>query len=196
MGRLADALFTNTQQNVLGLMYVQPKKSFYINEILRLTGMGVATIKRELERMETAGILSMTRIGNQHHYQANPGCPIYEELLSIAAKTFGVADILETALEPIKASIQYAFVYGSMAKGKERAESDIDLMVVGDNLNYGDMMELLIPIESKLGRPINPTIYSRSDFQKELKEKSHFLVRVLEQKKMMVMGSENDIRES
>jgi Fe2+ or Zn2+ uptake regulation protein len=86
MSKLADALFTTTQQNVLGLLYAQPEKSFYTKEILRLTGMGVATIKRELDRMVAAGILSLTKIGNQHHYQAEPNCPIYAELHGIVVK--------------------------------------------------------------------------------------------------------------
>ncbi|MCG7948368.1 MAG: transcriptional regulator, partial [Candidatus Thiodiazotropha taylori] len=79
MSRLADALFTTTQQNVLGLLYSSPERSFYTKQIIRTTGMGVATIKRELDRMLAAGIIDMTKLGNQHHYQANKSCPIYEE---------------------------------------------------------------------------------------------------------------------
>ncbi len=98
MSQLSNALFTETQQKVLGLLYGQPERSFYTKEILRRTGMGVATIKRELDRMLAAGILSMTRIGNQHHYQANPQCPIYGELLAIVKKTFGVTEVIRLAL--------------------------------------------------------------------------------------------------
>lgn len=100
MSQLSDALFTETQQKVLGLLYGQPDRSFYTKEILRLTGMGVATIKRELDRMLAAGILSMTRIGNQHYYQANPQYPIYGELLGIVKKTFGVTEVIRRALDP------------------------------------------------------------------------------------------------
>jgi len=196
VSQLGDALFTTTQQNVLGLLYAQPEKSFYTKEILRLTGMGVATIKRELDRMVAAGILSLTKIGNQHHYQANPDCPIYEELLSIVRKTFGIADVLRSALEPIRASIVYAFIYGSIAKAKEKAKSDIDLMMVGNDLSYAGVMDLLISVEEKLGRPINPTVYSLTDFKKKLTEKNSFLIRVMQRKKISVMGSEDDIRES
>lgn len=94
MSKLADALFSRTQQSVLGLLYAQPEKSFYTNEILRLTGMGVATIKRELDRMVQADILSFQKTGNQNHYQANPCCAIYTELLSIVRKTSGIGDVL------------------------------------------------------------------------------------------------------
>jgi uncharacterized protein len=196
MSQLADALFTTTQQRVLGLLYTQPEKSFYTKEILRMTGMGVATIKRELDRMLAAGLLTFTKSGNQHHYQANPQCPIYEELLSIVRKTFGITDVVRTALEPIKDSIVYAFVYGSIAKGTEKAKSDIDLMLIGNNLSYGDVMGLLIPVEGKLGRSINPTIYSMREFKKKLGEKNSFLTRVLAQEKLIVMGAKDGIEES
>lgn len=195
MSLLGDALFTTTQQRVLGLIYTQPDKSFYTREILRLTGMGVATIKRELDRMLEAGILTLTRIGNQHHFQANPDCPIYKELLSIVDKTFGIADVLRAALEPVKALVAYGFVYGSIAKGKEKAKSDIDLMLIGSDLSYAEVMDLLIPVEEKLGRPINPSIYSLRDFRKKLDEKNSFLTRVMQQEKIEVMGSADDIRE-
>ena len=196
MSQLADALFTTTQQRVLGLLYTQPEKSFYTKEILRMTGMGVATIKRELDRMLAAGLLTFTKSGNQHHYQANPQCPIYEELLSIVRKTFGITDVVRTALEPIKDSIVYAFVYGSIAKGTEKAKSDIDLMLIGNNLSYGKVMGLLIPVEGKLGRSINPTIYSMREFKKRLGEKNSFLTRVLAQEKLIVMGAKDGIEES
>lgn len=196
MSQLGNALFTITQQNVLGLLYSKPGKSFYTKEILRLTGMGVATIKRELDRMVDAGILTLTKIGNQHHYQANPECPIYGELLAIVSKTFGIADVVRDALEPIQDSISYACVYGSIAKGNEKAKSDIDLMIVGSNITYEDMIDLLIPAEQKLQRPINPTIYSPKDYRKKLDQKNAFLTRVMKQKKIIVMGSEDDIRKS
>ena len=105
MSQLGDALFTTTQQKVLGLLYAQPDKSFYTKEILRLTGMGVATIKRELDRMLAAGILRMTKIGNQHHYQANPECPIYGELIGIVKKTFGITGVLGLALSSLSGRI-------------------------------------------------------------------------------------------
>jgi len=193
MGQLGNALFTVTQQNVLGLLYAQPGRSFYTKEILRITGMGVATIKRELDRMVEAGILDLTKIGNQHHYQANPDCPIYVELLSIVRKTFGIADVLRSALEPINALVVYAFIYGSIAKGTEKTKSDIDLMLIGSELSYTGAMDLLIPIEEKLGRSINPTVYSVLDFKKQLKEKNNFLTRVMQQEKIFIMGSEGNI---
>ena len=196
MSQLGDALFTTTQQNLLGLLYSRPGKSFYTREILRLTGMGVATIKSGLDRMVAAGILSMTRIGNQHHYQANPECPIYEELLGIVKKTFGIADALRQALKPVDNQLQIAFVYGSIAKGTDVSDSDIDLMLVGFDLAYGDVIELLMPVELSLARSINPTIYTPEEFYSRLMEGSGFLGRVKDQPKLMIKGVIDDVGKS
>ena len=131
---IGDTLFSKTQQRVLGLLFGKPDQSFYLNEMVRLANMGKGTIKRELERMTAAGLLTVTTIGNQHHYQANIACPIYHELLGITRKTFGLSDVIRTALVPLDASIDRAFIYGSIAKEQATAQSDIDLMVVSDTL--------------------------------------------------------------
>jgi predicted nucleotidyltransferase len=193
LSKLADALFTKTQKNVLQLLYGRPDRSFYTKEILRLTGMGVHTIKRELDRMVEAGILTLNSVGNQKHYQANPACPLYEELISIVKKTVGVADVLRDALEPLKKNILVAFVYGSMAKGQEKAQSDIDLMLIGNELSYTELMGLLIPAQEIIKRPINPTVYSRKEFQKKVIQGNNFLERVLEQDKLLIIGNMDDI---
>ena len=195
MSQLGNALFTTTQQKVLGLLYVQPNRSFYMKEILRLTSMGVATIKRELDRMLAAGILSMTRIGNQHHYQANPECPIYEELLSVVKKTFGVVDVIQSAFLPLDSAIDLAFVYGSVAKSEEMTSSDIDLLVVTESLAYADLMDLLADAEVQLGRPINPSIYTVQQIKKRMKQKNVFLTRLMDQPKLWVKGSEDGLNE-
>ncbi|MDK1082250.1 MAG: nucleotidyltransferase domain-containing protein [Anaerolineae bacterium] len=193
MSKLADALLTKTQQKVLQLLYGRPDRSFYTKEILRSTGMGVHTIKRELDRMEAAGILTKSKIGNQKHFQANPDCPLYEELVSIVKKTVGVADVLRDVLAPVAGDIIVAFVYGSIAKGSERAESDIDLMIVANALNYTDLMGLLIPAQEKLKRPISPTIYTQTELEKKLQQGNNFLKKVLAQEKIPIIGDLNDI---
>ena len=195
MSQLGNALFTTTQQKVLGLLYAHPDKSFYTKEILRLTGMGVATIKRELDRMLAAGILSMNKIGNQHHYQANKSCPIYSDLLNIVRKTFGVADVLQKALEPLDSQIDLAFVYGSVSKGMDTASSDIDLMIVTDTLAYADVISELTNAEVSLGRTINPTIYDKQQLKNKLQSENAFVTRVMEQPKIWIKGTEDAIRE-
>jgi len=194
MSQLANALFTTTQQKVLGLLYAQPEKSFYLKEVIRLSGMGVATIKRELDRMLAAGILSMNRVGNQHHYQANPNCPVYEELLGIVKKTVGVVGAIQSALLPLDTSIEAAFIYGSIAKNEETANSDIDLLVVTASLEYTDVMDVLASAEELIGRPVNPSIYTLEQIKQKLEQKNAFLTRLMEQPKLWVKGSEDDIK--
>lgn len=193
MSQLGDALFTTTQQKVLGLLYAQPEKSFYTKEILRLTGMGVATIKRELDRMVAAGILSMTRIGNQHHYQAWPECPIYHELLGIVKKTFGVADVINLALSPQAGYIDWAFIFGSVASGKETSASDIDLMIIGD-IGFSEAVNALYSVQETLGREINPKIYRQEEWIQMLNNKDAFIKEVLSKPRMDVMGDGNELR--
>ena len=193
---VGDALFTKTQQRVLGLLYGNPGQSFYTNEIVRLADMGRGTVRRELERLVSAGLLIVTRIGNQHHYKANPGNPVYQELLAIVGKTFGIADVIQAELMPVNEQIDLAFIYGSIAKGEDTASSDIDLLVVSDSLAYADLMAVLADAEKSLGRPINPSIYTAEQIRNKLKQKNSFVTRLMEQPKLWVKGVEDDIRES
>lgn len=192
MSKIGDALFTTTQKKVLGLLYAQPEKSFYTKEILRLTGMGVATIKRELDRMEAAGILSMNKIGNQHHYQANPECPIYQELLGIVNKTFGAVDVINLALTPFKNRINWAFIFGSVASGKETSSSDIDLMIIGD-VGFTEAVTALYPVQETLRREINPKIYRKEEWNQMQKKQDAFIKEVLSKPRMDVIGEKDEL---
>ena len=116
----SDVLFTKVQQRVLALLFGQPDRSFYGNEIVRIAGVGVGAAVRELDKLATAGLINVSRIGNQKHYQANPASPIFEELRGIILKTFGVGDVLRQALMPIANSIKIAFIFGSVAKKQGR----------------------------------------------------------------------------
>lgn len=191
---IADALFTKTQQRVLALLYGKPEKSFYTNEIVRWADMGRGTISRELEKLESAGLLQVTRVGNQRHYRANSNNPVYNELLAIVKKTFGIADIIKAALLNVDEQISWAFIYGSVAKGDDTASSDIDLLVVAESLAYADLMAVLTDTEQSLGRPVNPSIYTIEQIKNKLQDNNAFLSRIMEQPKIWVKGSDNDIR--
>lgn len=193
---IGDALFTKTQQKVLGLLFGKPDQSFYTNEIMRWAAMGRGTVSRELDRLAGAGLLTASKAGNQHHYQANLASPICQELIAIVRKTFGIADVIRQALEPLEAEIAFAFIYGSIAKGQGTATSDIDLMLVGKGLGYGAVVELLMPLDETLQRPINPSIYEGKDFNAKLKAANSFITRVMEQPKIWIKGDKNAIRES
>lgn len=183
---IGNVLFTKTQQKVLGLLYGQPYTSFYLNEIVRLSDIGRGTIKRELERMTASGIIIQKRIGNQNHYQANESCPVYQELLGIVRKTFGIADVIKTALTPIFDRILFAFIYGSIAKSEDSSKSDIDLLVISDKLTYSEVMERLIEVEGSLGRVVNPTIYDLNQIKQKLKQDNAFVARIIEQPKIWI----------
>jgi predicted nucleotidyltransferase len=191
---IGNVLFTKTQQKVLGLLFGKPGQSFYLNEITKLSQMGRGTIKRELERMEAAGIVVKNRIGNQNHYQANSECPVYSELMGIARKTFGVADVIKTALNSILDEVALAFIYGSVAKGEDTAKSDIDLLIVSNELTYSEVMERLLDSETSIGRPINPTIYNVDQIEKKLKQDNAFVSRVMEQPKIWIKEDEDVYR--
>lgn len=192
---ISDALFTKSQQKVLGLLYAKPDKSFYTNEIMRWAAMGRGTISRELDKLVAAGLLTVSRTGNQNHYQADNTNPVYNELVGIVKKTFGIADVIREALKPVYDQIDWAFIYGSVGKGNETASSDIDLLVVADSLAYADLMTIITPIEQTLSRPINPSIYTNQQIESKLKENNAFVTRVMEQPKIWVKGNDNDIRE-
>lgn len=196
LNSIADALFTKTQQKVLGLLYGKPDKSFYTNEIMRWASMGRGTVSRELEKLVGAGLLSATREGNQVYFQANQNNPVFKELAGIVKKTFGVADLLRQAIEPFDETIDLAMIYGSIAKGVDTKDSDIDLMLVGESLGYGEIMERLLPLEASLGRSINPTIYSKEEFSAKIVSGDHFIMRVLEQPKIILKGDESEFRVS
>lgn len=178
---IGDALFTKTQQRLLALLYGQPDQSFYLNELVRLAQGGRGAISRELSKLSDAGLVTVTKQGNQNHYQANSANPIYQELKLIVQKTFGIADLIRTALSPLANQLEQAFIYGSVAKGEAHATSDVDVMLVGNDLSYGDIMEMLAPVEDQLQRSINPTVYSPEDFAKRIAEQQSFVTRVLEQ---------------
>jgi predicted nucleotidyltransferase len=193
MGTYADALFTKTQQRVLAVLFGRPERSFYANEVIRLAQSGSGTVQRELARLEAARLITMHRIGNQKHYQANPAAPIFAELRAIVLKTFGVADVLRTALEPFWPQIEVAFVYGSLASGNEHAGSDIDLMVIGLLPSNAQLLEALMPAREQLGRAVNPTLYTVDEFTQRVRDEQSFIVRVLQQPKIFVKGSEHDL---
>jgi len=193
---IGDALFTKTQQKVLGLLFGKPDKSFYTNEIMRWVDMGRGTVGRELERLVGADLLFVTKEGNQNHYQANANNPVYSELVSIVKKSFGIADEIKQALLPFDEAIEVAFIYGSISKGGETAVSDVDLLLIGKALNYGDIIEQMLPVEEALQRAINPTIYDKADFTAKFKKGNSFVTRVMEQPKIMIKGIIDDIEKS
>ncbi len=188
---LADALFTTTQQRVLGALYGRPERSFTVSELIASTGAGSGAVQRELAKLVASGLLTVRPVGNQKHYQANPAAPIHGELVGILQKTVGLAEPLRAALRPLSKKIVAAFVYGSVAKRSDTASSDIDLMIVSGKLGYADALGALADVEEKLGRTINPTIFSPAELAKRIKSENAFVKRVLEQPKIWLIGDQD-----
>jgi predicted nucleotidyltransferase len=192
-GGLADALFGRVRQRVLGLLFGHPDRSFYANEIIRWVGSGSGAVQRELARLEAAGLVTASRIGRQKHYRANEGAPIFPELRGIVLKTSGLKDVLHDGLAPLQNEIRVAFVFGSIAKGTVTAGSDVDLMVISERLTYAELFDAIEAASSRLARPVNPTIYTPTEFSQRVRDGNPFLARVLQQPKVWIIGGNDDL---
>jgi len=190
---LADALFTRTQQRVLGVLFGQPDRSFYASELIRTARTGSGAAQRELAKLEDSGLVVGRRVGHQKHYQANTEAPLFGELRGIVLKTVGLAEPLRASLKPLSSAIRAAFVYGSVAKATDRAASDIDLMIVSDSLSYVEVFGALERTARQFGRQVNPTVYTAAEFSKRARDENAFVTRVLEQPKIWIIGGENDL---
>ena len=190
---LGSVLFTNTQQRVLACLFGQPDRSYFSNELIKLTGAGSGAVQRELKRLSESGLVTSEMRGNQRHFQANPHSPIFQELTQIVQKTFGLAHPIREALAPYREVIRCAFIFGSIAKKRDTVKSDIDLFVVSDKLSYSDLLNQLLGTEVRLGRGINTTIYTEADVKQRLLDDNSFLIRVLNQPKIWIVGNESDI---
>ncbi|HEX3579620.1 MAG TPA: nucleotidyltransferase domain-containing protein [Thermoanaerobaculia bacterium] len=192
---LASAILTRTQQRVLGLFFGNPGCAFIKQELIDRTGSGSGAVQRELARLVESGLVTVTRIGSQKHYQANGDAPIFAEIKGIITKTVGVVDPLRAALRPLQPSIELALVYGSVARGDERANSDIDLLVVGRNLTLEKLFEHLAPAETTLGRKIHPTLYTPQDLARRRKNGNAFVRKVLTGQHLLLIGNEDAAHE-
>jgi predicted nucleotidyltransferase len=192
MSTLSSVLFTEYRGRVLGLLLLHPERSYYLREIARLTATVPGTLKREMDKLLEVGLLTVKKVGNQNHYQANRECPIYEDLSNVLRKTSGLSDVLINALLPLSDKLQSAFVFGSVASGKVNAKSDIDLMLIGD-VSYAEVVSLLHPLQEQLGREINPKIYADKEWNRLMKDNGAFVHDVLSKPKLFIIGNEQQL---
>jgi predicted nucleotidyltransferase len=187
-----DALLPKTRQGILAATLVQPEKAWYVSEIARRMGVPSSSLQRELRDLTAAGILKTHRQGRMVYFQANTDSPLFTELRGLLLKTAGLVDVLADALKPLAAKLRLVFVYGSIASGSEQSESDIDLMVVG-TASPAELAVALRDARERLGREINPTVYTPTEFDKKRKAKDHFLTAVLDKPKLFVLGSRDEL---
>ena len=190
---MADALFPKVRQRILAVFFSNPDRSFYANEVIALAQSGTGAVQRELAALLDAGLLLMTKRGNQKHFQANKAAPVFAELRGLVLKTMGLADVLRVALAPIEAQISAAFVYGSVAKQLDTAQSDIDVLIVSATLGYADVFGALESATIQLGRKVNPALYTPNDVAKRMAQDNAFVTRVLQQPKIWLIGSEVEL---
>jgi len=190
---LADALLTRGQQRVLGILFAEPDRSFPVTELIARAGVGTGAVHRELARLARSGLITVTPVGRQRRYQANQESPLFPELHGLVLKTVGLVEPLRHALSPMAGQIHVAFVYGSVAKGADTARSDIDLMIVGDDLSYPELYAALAQAESTLMRPVNPTLLTSSEWRQRVDARDHFVQSVLRGPRLLVLGTEDDL---
>jgi predicted nucleotidyltransferase len=175
---LADALFSKTQQKLLALIFGQPERSFFLNELIRLADVGAGSVQREIQKLENTGLVTVTRVGNQKHYRANPDSPIFAELHSLSIKILGPEGVLRQALQPLREKILLAVLFGSVAKREDTASSDVDLLIVSDELFLESLYAGLEPAEEQLNRKIHPLLLSRDEYHQRMERGDHLLERI------------------
>jgi predicted nucleotidyltransferase len=192
--KLAELLFGKTRARLLALLFGHPERSYYLSELFQLAGAGRGAVQRELARLESVGLVTVSRQGNQKRFQANAEVPSFAELEGLVRKTAGIAGTLAKALEPVRDRIRCAFVFGSVAKGRAGPHSDLDLFVVTD-VSFERVVHLLMSTHDQIGREINPIVLTEREFAAKVAESDPFLKRILEQEKLFVYGTPHDLEE-
>jgi predicted nucleotidyltransferase len=189
---IATALFTDSQIRIFRWLFGQPSREFHLNELRRLSGLGSASLQRELKRLTDAGLVHSERVGNLRRFRANPQSPVFSELAGLTRKTLGAEPLLREALLPLVPALKTAWIFGSVARQSDTAQSDIDVMLVGEDLHLARVLELLLPVEGQLGRKINPTCYTPAEFERRRAEPDSFVNRVLAQPVLPLIGDAHE----
>jgi len=189
---IGSALFSKNRRLILALLFGHPDQDFYLRQIVRACGGGVGAVQRELGQLADAGIIRRSVRDKQVYFQANAACPVFEELKSLVVKTTGVADVLRVALAPLDDRIVVAFVFGSVARAQQKRTSDVDLAVVGQ-VAFSQVVQSLAQTQEKLGREVNPMVYSPEEFQSKVGAGHQFLARVLKKPKVFLIGDEDEL---
>jgi predicted nucleotidyltransferase len=189
---IAESIFSDSQSRIYPWLFGQPGRSFHLSELRRLTGLGSASLQREINRLVESGLVDSVPLGNLRRLQANPDSPVFTELVALTRKTLGIEPVLRAALLPLASKLQAAWIYGSVAKQTDTAQSDIDVMLVGHDLLLSDVLDCLVPAEKQLGRKINPNCYTPEEFEHRRNEPDSFVNRVLSQPVMALTGDAHE----
>ena len=193
---LANALFSMTQQRLLGLLFGQPERRFFANELIELARSGSGAVQRELHRLSDSGLVTDTKEGNRRYFQANRAAPLFEELRSIVLKTVGAAEPVRAALAAKVPQIKLAVIFGSVAKGVESVASDLDLLIVSDSLTLEETYAALAPAERQLARQVSVTLYTPEEYRRRLLDKNPFLHKVLAGEHLVLIGNVDELADA
>jgi len=187
---LSKLLSSEARAEIFRLLFGLTGEELHLREIQRRSGMEVRSIQLELARLSKLDLVIPRRSGNRLYYRANPNHPLFPEIRGLVRKTSGLVDVLRDALAGL--DVQLSFVFGSVAAGEEKAGSDIDLFVVGST-TLRKLAPRLKPVEEKTGREVNPIVFDEKEFLKRVGSKEHFVTRILESPRLMVLGTEDDL---
>ena len=185
-------LFGKTRQALLSLLYTRADEAHLQEQLIEFAALGRGSVQRELEFLTRADIVRRSLRGRQVYFQANPDCPIYPELRSLVVKTSGVADVLRAALGHLADRIRTAFIYGSVARGDEKRNSDVDVMVIGE-VSFAETSEALGSAQQALGREVNASVYPPAEFRAKILAKQHFLTTVFKNEKIFLIGDPREL---
>ena len=187
-----EFMFSPYRRQLLARLLLRPDEQFHVRELARMTGISAGSLHRELKAMAESGLLLREEIGNQVFYRADTGCPIFDELASIFRKTMGLASLLHNALSSLAGTIHVAFVFGSMASGEQKADSDLDICVLGD-VSLLEVVKALSSVQETLRREINPVVMTVKKFAEQSDKQDRFVARVLSEPKVFVVGDEHEL---
>jgi uncharacterized protein len=189
---LLAPLFTRTTQGVLATTVLRPEREWYLSDLASHLDVRPSSLQRTLGKLSRAGILIRREDGNRVYYRPNLKCPILEELAGIFVKTIGIADPIRAALAPLAKQVRVAFIHGSIAENRERSDSDVDIIIVGE-VPGPELAFVLRPLEDRLGREINVTRYTPQEFAIKVAEGNHFVSAVLRKKRVFLIGGEHEL---
>ncbi len=189
-----EFMFSPYRRQVLAVLFLRPDEQFHVRQLERITGVSAGSLHRELKAMAASGLLLREKIGNQVFYRANSDCSIYEELATIFRKTMGLTSLLQDALSDLGDGIQVAFVFGSMASGRQTAGSDLDICVLGD-VSLREVVKALYPIQDTLRREVNPVVMSRKEFSDLSAKKDRFVTRALSEPILFLKANRDELAE-
>lgn len=189
---LSSLIFSEYRKRILGLLLLNPNASYHVRELARLVNAPPGTIHKELVKLTAGGILQSKKVGNQVHYSADMQCPIFEELAGILRKTSGLVDVLAEALISVSHEISLAFIFGSVARGEQSTNSDVDVMFIG-SISFGDAVQALYSTQAILQRELNPVVYSVEEFKRRIENNDSFIKEVLAKPKLFIIGTEHEL---